>query len=116
MESPVKRLINSPYFMMGVMMLLIVVMPDISMAEGEKAPAAVTKAICAVIGALQGPIARGVAAFGIIFLGFSLFLGKISWGTGIALAIGLGAVFGAGEIVALIAPEGEGEPCKDGGA
>lgn len=58
--------------------------------------------ICNVIDELQGPIARGVAAFGIIFLGFSLFLGKISWGVGLALGIGLGAIFGAGQIVAVL--------------
>lgn len=70
---------------------------------------AVSGAICSVVKTLQGPIAKGVAAFGIIFLGFSLFLGKISWGTGIALAIGLGAVLGAGQIVNVISGE---EACK----
>ncbi len=67
--------------------------------------------ICQVIGELRGPIARGVAAIGVIILGFTLFLGKISWGVAIALAIGVGAVFGAPQIVGLL---GDGvESCPD---
>ncbi len=68
--------------------------------------AAISDVICNIVAALQGPVARGVAAFGIIFLGFSLFLGKISWGTALALGIGLGAIFGAEAIVGLMAPDG----------
>lgn len=60
-----------------------------------------TVIVCNVILLLQGNIARGVAAFGVIFLGFSLFLGKISWGTALALAMGLGAIFGAQALVNL---------------
>ena len=63
---------------------------------------AVANVVCNVVADLQGPVARGVAAFGIIFLGFSLFLGKITWGTAIALAIGLGAIFGAEAIVGVL--------------
>jgi len=101
-------LINKPKFgsahlLTAIAVLLIAVMPDISMAQIGQASTAgsedIMKAVCAVLDSLQGPVARGIAAFGIIFLGFSLFLGKISWGTGIALAIGLGAVFGARKIV-----------------
>jgi type IV secretory pathway VirB2 component (pilin) len=58
--------------------------------------------ICNVVRELQGPVARGLAAIAIIFLGFSLFLGKISWGIALALAIGIGAVFGAPQIVSAL--------------
>lgn len=94
---------------LSLLALLVLIAPESShaAAAGGGVPIVET-AICNVVGALQGPIAKGVAAFGIIFLGFSLFLGKISWGTGIALAIGLGAVLGAGEIVDLIAGAGGG--------
>ena len=68
----------------------------------------IAKVICSIVAVLQGPIARGVAAFGIIFLGFSLFLGKISWGTALALGIGLGAIFGAQKIVNMMAGGGDG--------
>lgn len=90
----------------GLLTLLFVValvLPEASLAAADNQIGAIDKAVCAVIDVLSGNVARGVAAFGIIFLGFSLFLGKISWGTGLALAIGLGAVLGAGDIVKLIA-------------
>lgn len=67
---------------------------------------AVDEVVCNIVEALQGNVARAVAAFGIIFLGFSLFLGKISWGVALALGIGIGAIFGAGDIVDIIAGDG----------
>lgn len=60
--------------------------------------------VCNVIVTLQGDVVRAVAAFGIIFLGFSLFLGKITWGVGLAIGIGLGAVLGAEQIVNVMSP------------
>lgn len=62
----------------------------------------VESTICNTIKILSGPVARGIAAFGIIFLGFSLFFGKISWGVALAIGIGIGAIFGANEIVQLL--------------
>jgi hypothetical protein len=67
--------------------------------------------LCNVILLLQGNIARGIAAGGVIFLGFSLFLGKISWGTAMALGIGLGAIFGAQQIVNLASGGGSSLNC-----
>lgn len=64
------------------------------------------RTICSALDELRGPVARGLAAIGIVFLGFSLFLGKISWGIALALAIGIGAVFGAPQIVSVL---GDGE-------
>ncbi|MET0154887.1 MAG: TrbC/VirB2 family protein [Rickettsiales bacterium] len=105
MYSLYKPRFETTHLLTALAVLLIAIMPDLSFAQGTGGGGAaegadeIMDAVCAVIKALQGPVARGVAAFGIIFLGFSLFLGKISWGTGIALAIGLGAVFGAKTIV-----------------
>ncbi len=73
-------------------------------------PGSLEGTVCNVVSAMQGPIARGIAALAIIFLGFSLFLGKISWGIALALAIGIGAVFGANEIVDKVA--GGGRSCQ----
>lgn len=90
-------------FMLVVMSVLI---PDAAMAidtAGDSTgTGALTGTICKIVSALQGPVARGVAACGIIFLGFSLFMGKISWGTALSLGIGLGAIFGANKIVGLM--------------
>ncbi len=94
-------------FMLAV---VAVMLPDLAAAAAvgtvsgdTSGTGAISDVICSIVGALQGPVARGVAAFGIIFLGFSLFLGKISWGTALALGIGLGAIFGAEAIVGLMA-------------
>lgn len=87
-------------FMLAV---VAVMLPELaSAAAGSTAnDNNLTAIVCNVILLLQGNIARGVAAFGVIFLGFSLFLGKISWGTALALAMGLGAIFGAQALVNL---------------
>ncbi len=89
---------------------IVLTMPGISSA-GD----AVAGVICNIVDELQGPVARGVAAFGIIFLGFSLFLGKISWGVALALGIGIGAIFGADAIVGVMDPKGTAS-CVDGNA
>jgi len=108
-------------FLTLILVLLVIFLPDISFAQeasgagtssGADTPSKVDSAngtstkvdetVCNIIEILQGNIARAVAAFGIIFLGFSLFLGKISWGTALALGIGIGAIFGASDIVKLI--------------
>jgi type IV secretion system protein VirB2 len=89
-----------------MLMVVVILLPDMAAAGAETAATAeanqLSRMVCRVINLLQGNIARGVAAFGIIFLGFSLFLGKISWGTAIALALGLGAIFGAQSLVNLM--------------
>jgi len=106
---------NQFIFLTLILVLLVTVLPDIAFAStstnSQTSVDAVDTTICSIIEVLQGNIARGVAAFGIIFLGFSLFLGKISWGTALALGIGIGAIFGAKDIVRLI---GDGtEACKN---
>lgn len=94
-----------------LMATALIISPEVSLAEDDTVEASViSDTICNVVDQLQGPVARGVAAIGIIFLGFSLFLGKISWGVALALAIGIGAIFGAKELVDLIG--GDGEACE----
>ena len=62
----------------------------------------ISAALCNVIGVLTGSVGRGVAVIAVVFLGFSLFLGKVSWGLALALAIGIAAIFGADKIVNLV--------------
>jgi type IV secretion system protein VirB2 len=87
-----------------LLLAIVILMPDASyaIAGDGSGSAKVADVICAIVNELQGPVARGVAAFGIIFLGFSLFLGKISWGVALALGIGIGCIFGAGTIVDML--------------
>ncbi len=60
-------------------------------------------AMCNVLKVMQGTLGKALAAFVIVFLGISLFLGKVSWGLAISSALGIGAIFGAGSIVNAIA-------------
>lgn len=55
--------------------------------------------ICNALGIIQGGVGKGIAAFAIIFIGISLFLGKVSWGVAISTALGIAAIFGAASIV-----------------
>ncbi len=80
------------------LMAIVVMLPEQSYAANG-----FDNVLCAIARTLQGPVARAIAAIGIIFLGFSLFLGKISWGVALALGIGIAAVFGASSIVNLLA-------------
>lgn len=83
-----------------MLLALVVLAPDSANAAAPTVNAdGMGQVVCNIILQLQGPVARGVAAFGIIFLGFSLFLGKISWGVALALGIGVAAIFGAETIV-----------------
>lgn len=88
-----------------LLMSLMALLPDSSQAASVvtmSQDSGLGGTLCSVVTTLQGPVARGLAAIAIIFLGFSLFLGKISWGIALALAIGIGAVFGAPEIVKVL--------------
>lgn len=55
--------------------------------------------LCVVVNELTGKIGRGIATLGVIFLGIGLFVGKLSWGLAVAIAIGIGGIFGAEQIV-----------------
>ncbi len=55
--------------------------------------------LCKLLDMLTGTIGKGVAAFAIMFVGISLFMGKVSWGLAISTALGIGAIFGAAGIV-----------------
>ena len=101
--------------MFAVLLAAVALLPDLghaaSMSSGSMTSLptndGIVGTICSALDELQGPVARGLAAIGIVFLGFSLFLGKISWGLALALAIGIGAVFGAPQIVAVLSDGNE---------
>lgn len=96
--------------LLSVCMVLAAATVVTMMPEALMAASTIENTICNVVGQLSGGIARGIAAIAIIFLGFSLFLGKISWGLALALAIGIGAIFGAKEIVNMVG--GTGNACQ----
>jgi type IV secretory pathway VirB2 component (pilin) len=64
----------------------------------------ISNIICNAVNQLTGPIGRAIAILIIISLAISLFLGKVSWGMAIAVAVGMGILFGAKGVVNLLAP------------
>lgn len=67
---------------------------DNNMAENE-----ITKVLCAVINLIIGPVGRSIAILIVISLAIALFLGKVTWGLAIAVAVGMGLLFGAPKIL-----------------
>ncbi len=61
--------------------------------------------LCSAYGLFNGTIGKVFALFALIALGVSFFLGKVSWGTVIAIALGIGAIFGGTAIVNALSGE-----------
>lgn len=90
----------APVAFVAVALALIALLPEASFAQTDPNP--IANAVCKVVQELNGPVGRGIAMVAVIFLGFSLFMGKVSWGLAISLGIGIAAIFGAGDIVKLM--------------
>lgn len=65
----------------------------------SQATTGLEQVICNALLIMQGGVGKGIAAFAIIFIGVTLFMGKVSWGVAISTALGIAAIFGAGTIV-----------------
>ena len=87
----------------------IVLMLDPSQAYAQTQ---IEVVLCNTLELVQGPVGKGIGTVAIIFLGVSLFLGKVSWGLAISTAIGIGFIFGAGGIVSAIGGVDK-EDCAD---
>ena len=75
---------------------LAMMLPELSLATTEDP---IGDTLCNIVTKLQGRIGKGIATIAVIFLGIGLFLGKLSWGLAIAIGIGIGGIFGAGQLV-----------------
>jgi type IV secretion system protein VirB2 len=62
----------------------------------------ISNIICGAVNQLTGTIGRSIAILIIISLAISLFLGKVSWGMAIAVAVGMGILFGAKDVVNIL--------------
>jgi type IV secretory pathway VirB2 component (pilin) len=58
--------------------------------------------LCRVVGWFTGPIGAGIATLAIIVIGIGALMGKVSWGMAIIVGLGVGIIFGAGEIVQML--------------
>ncbi len=63
---------------------------------------AMTDAMCSGYRIFNGPVGKMSAVFAVVALGVGLFMGKITWGLVIAVALGIGAIFGAPKLVAVM--------------
>ncbi|MFQ3306936.1 MAG: type IV secretory pathway VirB2 component (pilin) [Candidatus Midichloriaceae bacterium] len=83
--------------------------PELSLADdtgGDTAAAAgkgISDVLCNVIQLAQGSIGKTIATLIIISMAMGLFLGKITWGVAIAVAVGMGVLFGADTVVGFLA-------------
>lgn len=58
--------------------------------------------LCNLFRFITGKVGRGVAAGAVIALGVFFFMGKVTWGSALAVALGVGAVFGAPAVVSVL--------------
>lgn len=61
-----------------------------------------TDVLCFSYGIFAGPLGQGLAIFAIVALGVGIFMGKITWPLVFAVALGIGAIFGAPKVVRFI--------------
>lgn len=76
-----------------------------NLAEKNK----ITEILCNAVKLISGGIGKTIAVLIIISLAIALFLGKVSWGMAIAVAVGMGILFGANDLVVFIS--GGADPC-----
>lgn len=68
----------------------------------------IAQVLCNVIEIAQGATGKTIATLVIISMAIGLFLGKITWGVAIAVAVGMGVLFGANTVVGFLAGSGKG--------
>lgn len=91
----------------GAVMILLLAAVFILFAPVDSAFAAgntdaVTNILCNAVNQLTGGVGRAIAIVIIISLAIMLFIGKVSWGMAIAVAFGMGLLFGAKDVVSML--------------
>lgn len=71
----------------------------------------VINVMCAAINQLTGNIGKAITIIIMVSLGIMLLLGKVTWGVAIALAVGMGIIFGAKDMVNILTG-GDGALCQ----
>ena len=62
----------------------------------------ITKVMCNVVSWFTGKVGGGIATLAIIVIGVGALMGKVSWGMAIIVGLGIGVIFGAGQIVSAL--------------
>jgi type IV secretory pathway VirB2 component (pilin) len=92
---------------------LIISSFDFALAAGNQNSTTIQDYMCNAYSIFNGPLGKTFAVFAIVALGVGFFLGKVSWGTAIAVALGVGAIFGAPALVGTIIGGGDVSSCAD---
>jgi type IV secretion system protein VirB2 len=83
--------------------------PPPTPADAANAGQGIANVLCNVIQVAQGATGKTIATLVIISMAIGLFLGKITWGVAIAVAVGMGVLFGANTVVSFVSsPDGKG--------
>ena len=90
---------NKTFYFLFFAFSFLIITSDPAFAAAAGAPTEIEKTLCRVLNLLTGNIGKAIAAFAIIMIGVSLFMGKVSWGLAISTAMGIGAIFGAAGLV-----------------
>ena len=80
-------------------------------ADVNEATQTLTQVLCNVIGVVQGNVGKTISIIIVISLAIGLFLGKVTWG--VAVAMGIGILFGANTMVVFLADAGPGASDSD---
>lgn len=91
------------YAVTSIAAFVTMLVPEASLAEDGP----FGETLCNIAEWFQGDTGRAVATIAIIFLGIAAFFGKVTWGLALMFAVGIFAIFGAGQIVEAIS-DGEG--------
>lgn len=100
-----KTLCSLLQFCLVVALMLFVISTD------ANAQTTITTILCNITNQISGPIGKAIAILIVISIAMGLFVGKITWGIAIAVAVGMGILFGAANIVGLISGGGANYTC-----
>lgn len=90
--------------------LCVVTLSLLAVSIPAFAETTMTSMLCGGYSVFSGSVGKMLAVFAIVALGVGLFMGKITWGLVFAVALGIGAIFGAPKIVSVIT--GGSNPCS----
>jgi type IV secretion system protein VirB2 len=68
-------------------------------ASSSDAKDPISSALCNVVKLINGPAGKAIATIALVFLAIGLFVGKITWGVAVSVAIGIAVLFGASSVI-----------------
>lgn len=117
------KLISAYKFLfLALICISILAIPELSLAAAQQGGQATADSndiitiLCNVIKFITGGIGKTIAIIILISLAISMFLGKVSWGMAIAVAVGMGILFGAPTVINAITAGVGGNAQQGGGA